>query len=44
MGQYIEAFGVTAVWSLVFFISLLGAAALLFLYRLERRSEKKKEV
>jgi MFS family permease len=44
MGQYIETFGVTAVWSLVFFISLFGAVALLFLYRLERRSEKKKEV
>lgn len=42
MGQYIEVFGVTAVWVLTFFISLFGAAALLFLYWFERRSERKK--
>ncbi|MFP4564366.1 MAG: MFS transporter, partial [Spirochaetia bacterium] len=42
MGQYIETYGVTAVWVLTFYISLAGAAGLFMLYFLERRSGKKK--
>ena len=42
MGQYIETYGVTAVWVLTFYISLAGAAGLFILYFLERRSKMKK--
>jgi MFS family permease len=42
MGQYIESYGVTAVWALTFYISLAGSAGLFLLYFLERRIERKK--